>query len=305
MSEDTDPVPSAVDPPEEHPLARRDRRKQDARRQAAVQRAAERTGTPNRDLARERREALAGLTPSAARVLVHSPAGPRSVDPVVTALAFARGILSLQGAGSDDARARASLVHRALRTPIATEVPSGLTLAEALRVDPASVPEGEHDGAITVAEHLTAAGRSHEDGEIDLYARVAPMGLDRHPRADEVDIVCSAVLSPEVADDDARPRLVLVTDDGWLEVWPPAAMEARSRGVLAGVTSEVVGEGLYRWLTGPQADAVASSGPDALPDLFGGADIRALVRTASQRAGADHARLAGPVLLEMLAPPAA
>jgi len=284
-------------------VARRDRGKAAARRDASVDRARQRTGRPHQDASRERHGRLAALVPSAARVLVDTPQGPRSVDPVATALAFSRGLLCLQGAGSDQARERASLVHRALIATPPITVPSGLTLAEALQIPAGALPQAAHDGLLTVARHLTEAGERHDAAEVDLYTRVAPLGRDRHPHADEVDLVCAAVLPEEVAADEGRPRLVLTTDDGWLEVWPPAAMQAVSLGVLTGDVADTVGTALYAWLTGPRAAAIAAEGPDALPRLFAGADIAALIDAAAQRAGSDHPALAGPVLLQMLAPP--
>ncbi len=267
--------------------------------EAHAKAAAAKSGRPNQDRAREQREARASIAPSAARVLYQVDDGWRSVDPVALALAFARDLLGLQGSGSDEARQRAGGVHRAM---LAGEtVPSGLGLGEVLDVDVEALPRQHHDGAVVVAEALAAVGRRHDAGEVDLYARVAPLGVDRHPHADEVDLVCSAVLPEDDVDADLRPRLVVTAADGWLEVWPPAALRAASLGVLAGGPADAVGEGLYRWLVDHDVDRGMT---DRLRALVGDVDLPFLVQTAAARAGSDHAALAGPVLLSMLAPPA-
>ncbi len=284
-------------------MARKDRNKAAARRKAAVQRAQANTGATNRDVARERREALAALTPSAGRILAQIDGQPRSVDTVVTAIAFGRDLLALKGAGNEDARLRAAIIHRALCQPIPHVLPSGASLAEALEVDLASLPGGAHDGAVTLAEHLATLGRRHDAGEVDLYARVAPPGLDRHELADDVDLVCAAVMPEGAADDASLPRLLLVTEQGWLDVWPEAAIAAHSLGVLTGASADAVGEGLHAWLTSARAQAVAADGPDALPAIFGGRDVVAARQAAERSAGGDHPKIAGPVLLDLLAPP--
>ncbi|MFT5223704.1 MAG: hypothetical protein ACI867_002028, partial [Glaciecola sp.] len=273
-------------------VARRDRKKAANRQQLAVERAGARVGRPNADAARETREALAALAPSAARVLLMTDDGPRSVDPVATALGLARGLLSLQGSGAELTRTRCSLVHQALVSVDPMLVPSGLSLAEVFEVDRGTLPQASLDGALTVAEQLAVMGRRHDAGDLDLYGRTAPLGLDRHRFADEIDAVCAAMLAEDLAGDEGRPRLVLVIEDGWFELWPSSAMQAASVGFLAGDVADVVGQGLYAWLTGPTADEYARAGVDALPQLFGGVDIRALVQAAAGRAGSDHPSVA-------------
>jgi hypothetical protein len=299
---------------------RHDRR--DERRQAHIDRVsgASDPAAGEQRRARRRDEAArsAAAGPSAARWLVAEPdaplgAGGRPLDVVADLLALDPRT-RLRGRGDAELRALAGGVERLVG--IGATTPSGRTLLEVLVADPearaalspsldlealladAPVSDRSHDRTIRVAEAMLARADEHRRGVVDLHALVAPVGLERHPAADELETIVHVATEHVTIPANAAPA-VATTSDGWIGASPVELFLTAARGLLDGTAAAVGGAALYAWLDGVTRDA----GDPWWLTLTGilEVDVPELLQPAAARAGSDHPDVAGAVLTELVA----
>lgn len=298
---------------------KRDRqRRQEARRRAHLDRVAGQPDPGAADRRREQRredaERAAALGPSAARWLVATDDGDARALDVVDELLGLDPRTRLRGRGDDQLRRLAGDVESLVT--MGAEAPSGRTLVEVLVDDPATrtalqpsldldallsdepVGDGSHDRTVRLAEAMLARAEAHRQGAIDLHALVAPVGLERHANADEVEAVVRLSTEPLALAPNAVPAVV-TTSGGWIGASPLELFLAAARGAVDGRVAEAAGSALYAWL-----DGVARDPGDpwwlALRS-FVDVDVPALLQSAAARAGSDHPDVAGAVLVELVA----
>jgi hypothetical protein len=274
-------------------------------------------GDRRRARARAAAEHAAAAGPSAARwiVSVEEPAGQRvvAVDAVADALALDPRT-RLRGRGDAELRTLASRLDGLVTAGAVT--PSGRALLDVLVTDPGAreafassfdldalleggpVATPTHDRTVRMAEALLARVAEHRAGEVDLYAEVAPVGLPRHARADEVESLVRVATAGYGATAGPDPAVV-VTPEGWLGVSPVELFITAARGVLDGTARDVGGAALARWLTAvdrDQADGWWWGLSGRIP-----VDRPALLQQAAARSGSDHPDVMGGPLVELIA----
>lgn len=303
---------------------KRDKRKrQEARRRAHLDRVAAtnadaaRDGVEGTERRRREREAAArtaSVGPSAARWLVADTRDGRvtgrPVDVVATLLALDPRT-RLRGRG--DAELRALAGHVEALVQMGAAAPSGRSLAEVLVPDADAraalepsldldallgdgpVSDRSHDRTVRLAEAMLDRAAAHRAGEVDLHALVAPVGVDRHPSADELETIVAVEHVTLPANPDAA---VVVTGEGWVATSPVELFLTAARGLLAGRAAEVAGAALYAWLERVGRDPLDPwwSGLSTIVDV----DAPALLQQAAARAGSDHPVVAGGVLVELI-----
>ncbi|WP_052667837.1 hypothetical protein [Nitriliruptor alkaliphilus] len=297
---------------------KRDGKGKAARRRAQLDRLAASSGAGDARRARDRdaaaRSAAAG--PSAARWLVPAGDGDATtvaVDVVADLLALDPRT-TLRGRGGDQLRELAGVVADLIALDVVA--PSGRPLVEIVTDDEAlrqqlrpsfdldallsggPVAGDRHDRTVRVAEALLTRGAQHRDGALDLHRQVAPVGAERHTRADEVEAtvrVATEGLSLPAAPDPA----VVTTTGGWTAVGPVELFLAAGRGLLTGSAGDVGGAALVAWLD--QARRGRADG--WWPALQGWlpVDAASLLDQAAARAGSDHPDVAGAALVELIA----
>jgi hypothetical protein len=288
-----------------------------ARRQAQMERLAAGTGgagEARRARAREAAAHVAAAGPSAARWLTGDGGGPTVAVDVVADLLRLDPRTSLRGRGGDDLRALAA--HVAELIAAEAVAPSGRRLVAVVTEDVdlreqlrpsldldallAGGPvAGDHaDRTVRVAEALLARADEHRAGDVDLHALVAPVGLDRHPSADEVEATVRVALDGIDVPASSVAAVVTVTG-GWVAVGPIELFLAAGRGLLGGTAAEVGGAGLAGWLH----EVVRDPGEPRWAALTARipADAAALLEAAAGRAGSDHPDVVGPALVELIA----
>lgn len=297
------------------------RRRQEARRQAHLDRvtspsdgdAVEQAAEHRRAQRREAAERAAAVGPSAARWLVADDGPARPLDVVEELLALDPRT-RLRGRG--DAELRSLAGHVESLVAMGAEAPSGRTLVDVLVDDPdvraalapsldlealladGPVGDGHHDRTVRLAESMLARAGAHRSGEVDLHALVAPVGLARHAAADEVEALVRVATEPLTLPANPAPAVVS-TSAGWVGTSPLELFLTAARGALDGGPAEVAGSALYAWL-----DRVSRDPADpwwlALTG-FVDVDVPALLQPAAARAGSDHPDVAGAVLVELVA----
>ena len=302
---------------------RRDkRRRQEARRRAHLERVnADEEATPAADERRERRRdeaaRAAAARVSAARWLVPREADDRGrshpLDVVAELLALDPRT-RLRGRGDEELRRLAGRVEALVG--MGAEAPSGRLLLDVLVADAgvrealapaldlealladAPVSDRTHDRTVRLAEALLARAAEHRDGGVDLHALVAPVGVDRHPMADEVEAITRLATEHVTVPPNAAPA-VMVDPGGWLAVSPVEMFLTAARGLLDGAAQQVGGGALYAWL-----DRVARDAGDPWWLTLSGildVDVPPLLQQSAARAGSDHPDVAGSILVEMIA----
>lgn len=297
---------------------KRDGKGKAARRKAQLDRLAASSGAGDARRARERdaaaRSAAAG--PSAARWLV--PAGDG--DTVTVAVDVVADLLALdprttlRGRGGDQLRGLAASVADLIALDAAA--PSGRLLVDVVTDDEplrqqlrpsfdldallggGPVAGDRHDRTVRVAEALLARGAQHREGAIDLHQQVAPVGSERHGRADEVEAtvrVATDGLSLPAGPDPA----VVTTTGGWVAVGPVELFFAAGRGLLTGSAGEVGGAALVTWLDQARRGRADGWWP-ALQSRFP-VEAAPLLDQAAARAGSDHPDVAGAAVVELIA----
>lgn len=299
---------------------RRDkRRRQEARRQAHLDRLAEEgaAAPDRREQRREQAARAAAAGPSAARWLVAhgdpTERRSRTLDVVADLLALDPRT-RLRGRGDAELRAIAGHVDDLLG--MGAEAPSGRSLLEVLVADPedrealapsldldallseAPVSGRSHDRTVRLAEAMLARAEEHRTGEIDLHALVAPVGTDRHDAADELEAVVRLATEHVTVPPSAAPAIV-VAAGGWVGASPVELFLTAARGLLDGRAAEVGGAALYRWLDGVARDA-ADPWWLTLSGILD-VDVAPLLQQSAARAGSDHPEVAGSILVEMIA----
>lgn len=300
---------------------RRRRRQQQARRDAQIEHvAAASSGARAQRQRRQRDEAArtAAAGRSAARWLV--PSDETAEPPVGQAVDLVADLLALdprtrlRGRGEEELRLLAGHAERLIT--LGATAPSGRTVAEVLVPDPedraALEPEldveallsvsppsdNRHDRVVRIAEQMLARAAEDRDGQVDLHARVAPVGVDRHDRADELETIVEVATEPVTLPAGPDPAIVVV-EDGWVGVSPVELFVAAGRGLLTGGAAEVAGEGLYAWLQRAQQDPTDAWW--AALSRMHPVDAPTLLQQSAARAGSDHPRVAGGILVEMIA----
>lgn len=272
-----------------------------------------------RDRERAAAESAAAAGPSAARWLwPSSDGGVRPVDVVADLLALDPRT-RLRGRGDAALRAYAATLDELVQADV--HAPSGRPLLEIVVADPEERlslqptfsldalfggPDprggGRHDRTVRLAVAALERARAHRAGEVDLHAEVAPVGLGRHPRADEVETlvaVAVGVLAPVGGPDAA----IVVSRGGpsgagWIGVSPVELFLTAARGLL--VTSDVRDLGgslLAGWLAEVGPHDAWWAGLRTRLDV----DASALLEDAARQAGSDHADVVGPVLADRIA----
>ncbi len=296
-------------------------KKQEARRQAHLDRVAGGSAEPRGDERREHRRddaaRAAAAGPSAARWLVadagRATPGARAVDVVADLLALDPRT-QLRGRGDEELRQLAGHVESLVT--MGAETPSGRLLLEVLVEDPddraalepaldveallsdGPVTDRSHDRTIRLAEAMLARAAQQRDGHVDLYQLVAPVGMVRHDRADELETLVrvgtdgvSLLPGPDPA--------IVTASGGWIATSPLELFLTAARGLLEGTPAEVGGAALYGWL-----DHVAARPDDpwwtSLSTIIE-VDAPALLQQSAARAGSDHPDVAGAVLVELVA----
>ena len=138
----------------------------------------------------------------------------------------------------------------------------------------------------------------HRSGDVDLHALVAPVGVDRHAAADEIEAVVRLATEHVTVPPSAAPAVVAAAG-GWLGVSPAELFLTAARGLLDGRAAEVGGAVLYAWL-----DGVARDPADPWWLTLSGildVDVAPLLQQSAARAGSDHPEVAGGILTEMIA----
>jgi hypothetical protein len=287
-----------------------------ARRQAQVERlaaGASGAGDARRARARETAAHVAAAGPSAARWLTSRADGRTVAVDVVADLLRLDPRTSLRGRGGDDLRTLAG--HVADLVAAEATAPSGRALADVVSDDPdlrdrlrpsldldallsGGRVAGDHtDRTVRVAEALLTRAAEHRAGEVDLHALVAPVGVVRHDRADEVEVTVRVAV--EGLDVPASPLPAVVgVSGGWVAVGPIELFLAAGRGLLSGVGADVAGAALVRWLS----DVVRAPDDPRWLTLATRLDVDpgALLQQAGARAGSDHPDVAGAALVELI-----
>jgi hypothetical protein len=287
-----------------------------ARRQAQMERLAAGTGgagEARRARAREAAAHVAAAGPSAGRWLTSDGDGHTVAVDVVADLLRLDPRTSLRGRGGDDLRALAG--HVAGLIAADAVAPSGRPLAEVVTEDldlrdqlrpkldldallAGGPVAGDHaDRTVRVAEALLIRATEHRAGDVHLHALVAPVGLDRHDRADEVEATVRVAL--EGIEVPASPVAAVVTvTRGWVAAGPVELFLAAGRGSLTGAAADVGGAALVSWLadvgrdpSDPRWLALTARVP---------VDAGALLQEAGARAGSDHPDVAGAALVELI-----
>lgn len=269
-----------------------------------------------RDRAAAEEAATAG--PSAARWSVPEADGEVVVVDVVADLLALGSRARLRGRGDAPLRALAAHVDRLVQagavTPsgrpllevVVADVGERLTLAPAFSLDAlfgGGDPRGgqAHDRTVRLATALLERARAHRAGEVDLHALVAPVGLGRHPRADELETLTRVATTGLVSVSGPDPAVVTHERDGvggWVGVSEAELFLAAATGLLDGAIREVAGAVLARWL------ARVPDEPDAW--WFGLAprvtiDAVGLLHDAAARAGSDHPEVIAGGLVDLIA----
>ena len=301
---------------------RRDkRRRQEARRRAHLERvnrdedvaaSSEARRQQRRDDAARSAEARV----SAARWLVprdDDRGRSRSLD-VVAELLSLDPRTRLRGRGDEQLRGLAAQVEGLVGMGV--EAPSGRALLDVLVDDEderaalaptldldallaeAPASDQSHDRTVRLAEALLARAAQHRNGGVDLHALVAPVGVDRHPVADEVEAIVRLATEHVTVPPNAAPAAV-VDPAGWIAVSPVELFLTAARGLLDGRAQQVGGGALYAWLDGVMRDP----GDPWWLTLSGilDVDVPPLLQQAAARAGSDHPDVAGSILTEMIA----
>jgi hypothetical protein len=305
---------------------KRDKRKrQEARRRAHLDRVAAtnagaaRDGVEGTERRRREREAAArtaSIGPSAARWLVADTTDEhvtgRPVDVVADLLALDPRT-RLRGRG--DAELRTLAGHVEALVQMGAAAPSGRLLVEVLVPDADAraalepsldldallgdgpVSDRSHDRTVRLAEAMLERAAAHREGEVDLHALVAPVGVDRHPVADELEVIVAVAVEHVPLPANPEPAVV-VTTGGWVAASPVELFLAAARGLLDGRAAEVAGAALYAWLERVGRDPLDPwwSGLSTIVDV----DAPALLQQAAARAGSDHPDVAGGVLVELV-----
>ena len=274
-------------------------------------------GDRRRARARQAAERAAAAGPSAARwiLLVEASAGRRAVviDAVADALALDPRT-RLRGRGDAELRTLASRLDELVTAGAHT--PSGRPLLEVLVPDPEAreafapsfdldallgggpVATPTHDRTVRLAEALLSRVAEHRAGRIDLHAVVAPVGVARHARADEVEALVHVATAGYAATAGPDPAVV-VTPQGWLGVSPVELFITAARGLFDATARDVGGAALARWLT-----AVVRDGGDGwwmgLSNRIP-VDAPELIQQAAARGGSDHPDVMGAPLVELIA----
>lgn len=297
------------------------RRQEEARRQAHLDRvtggSAEAAGERRRERRRDDAARAAAAGPSAARWLLADPGGDvrdvRAVDVVADLLALDPRT-RLRGRGDADLRRLAG--HAESLVTMGASAPSGRPLLDVLVADAgdraalepsldmeallsdAPITDRTHDRTVRLAEAMLARAAEHRDGDVDLCAQVAPVGLDRHASADEIEIAVR--VGTEGVGLMASPDPAIVTvSGGWIGTSPMELFLAAARGLLEGTPAEVGGAALHAWLD----HAVAHPGDPWWTSLTTIIEVDApeLLQQSAARAGSDHPDVAGGVLVELIA----
>lgn len=303
---------------------KRDKRKQrEARGQAHLDRVtggdrAGDAGQVRRERARDAAARAAAAGPSAARWLVadsgESGAGVsgRPLDVVAELLALDPRT-RLRGRGDRDLRRLAGHVESLVA--MGATAPSGRLLLDVLVADEGTraalepsldvealladtpVTDRSHDRTVRVAAAMLARAQEHRDGAVDLYELVAPVGVGRHERADELETVVHVATEHVPAPASPTPAVV-VTTGGWIGASPVELFLAAARGLLDGAAAEVGGAALYAWFTQVVRDPADPwwLGLSAILEV----DPPSLLQPAAARAGSDHPDVAGGVLAELI-----
>lgn len=298
------------------------RRRQEARRQAHLDRVTGDTSEADRQARRERRRDesvhAAAAGPSAARWLVADPdrddaTRGHPLDVVAELLALDPRT-RLRGRGDVDLRRLAAQVESLVGMGVAT--PSGRLLLDVLVSDPgareelapsldldalladAPVTDRSHDRTVRLAEAMLVRASEHREGAVDLHALVAPVGVHRHPVADELDTIVHVATEHVGTPANAAPAVV-VTTGGWVGASPVELFLTAARGLLDGTAAEVGGAALSAWLE----RAVRDPGDPWWLSLSSIIDVDApaLLQQSAARAGSDHPDVAGGVLAELIA----
>lgn len=274
-------------------------------------------GDQRRARHRDAAAAAAGVVPSAARWIVPGPVdGATSAEPVdvVADLLALDPRTRLRGRG--DAELRALAAHVDELVTAGALAPSGRPLVEVVVVDPAArvalepvldldallsggpVTDARHDRGVRIAGALLERGAAHRSGDVDLHAEVAPVGLPRHPRADEVEGLVRVAVGPLAAVPGPDPAIA-TTGAGWLGASPVDLFLAAGTGVLDRRAADVAGAALVGWL----AAVVRSGDAPWWPVLAARvpADPAGLLDAAASRAGSDHPDVAGAALVAHIA----
>jgi hypothetical protein len=272
-------------------------------------------GDRRRSRARDAATAAAAAGPSAARWLVpvEDAERPVEVDAVADVLALDPRT-RLRGRG--DANLRTLAGHLAGLVEAGAVAPSGRPLVEVLVADPSArgalapsfdldallgdgpVRGTGHDRTVRLAEALLERAAAHRAGAVDLHAEVAPVGLGRHPNADEVETLVRVATDrlPVVGGPD--PASVVATG-GWLGVSPLELFLTAARGLLEGTARDVGGAVLAAWL-GRARDGEVDAWWMGLVSRIP-VDVTALLDDAAAQAGSDHPDVLGAVLVERIA----
>lgn len=295
---------------------KRDGKGKAARRKAQMDRLAAASGAGESQRARAREDAAraAAAEPSAGRWLVATEAGDvRAVD-VVADLLVLDPRTSLRGRGGDALRDLASSIADLVSLDVVA--PSGRPLAEIVAADAelrdqlrptfdldallggGPVAGDRHDRTVRLAGSLLERAAAHREGSVDLHVEVAPVGVDRHPQADELELTAQIATDGLALPAGPEPAVVTTTG-GWFAVAPVELFYAGGRGLLTGVAAEVGGAALAAWLQEVIRDPVEPRWA-ALHTRIA-ADPAALLDAAAARAGSDHPDVVGPALVELIA----
>lgn len=297
------------------------RKQQEARRQAHLDRVAGGAAEPRSDERREHRRddaaRAAAVGPSAARWLVTDPDGAareaQAVD-VVADLLTLDPRTRLRGRGEEELRALAGQVESLVT--MGAEAPSGRPLLDVLVANPddraalepaldldallgdGPVIDRSHDRTVRLAEAMLSRAAEHRDGQVDLYALVAPAGMSRHDCADEIETLVRVATEGVRLLPGAEPAIVTVSG-GWVATSPLELFLTAARGLLEGTPAEVGGAALYAWLDHAvvQPDDPWWTSLSSIIEV----DAPALLQQSSARAGSDHPAVAGAVLIELIA----
>lgn len=300
---------------------RANRKQQEARRQAHLDRVAGGSAESTNDERRARRRddaaRAAAVGPSAARWLVpgleDATRDVRAVD-VVSELLALDPRTRLRGRGDEELRRLAGHVESLVTMGAAA--PSGRPLLDVLVADAADraalqpaldvdalladapVTDHGHDRTVRLAEAMLGRAAAHRDGQADLYQLVAPVGTSRHASADEIETLVRVATEGVALLPGPDPAVVTVSG-GWVATSPLELFLTAARGLLEGGPADVGGPALYAWLDHARVH------PDdpwwtSLSTILE-VDAPALLQQAAARAGSDHPDVAGGVLTELIA----
>lgn len=296
--------------------SRRDGKGKAARRDAQMQRLAAGSGAGDARRARDRAAAAraAAAGPSAARWLVPDDVRSSVAVDVVADLLTLDPRTTLRGRGGDRLRELAGrvadLVEVEAVTPAGRPLVEVVTADEQLRTDlrpsfdldallaGAPVAGDRHDRTVRVAEALLERAERHRAGDIDLRELVAPVGTDRHARAEEVEATVR-VATDGLAVPACPDPAVVTTTGGWIAVGPVELFLAAGRGLLTGGARDVGGAALIGWLERTRhepSDGWLAALAGRVP-----IDVEPLLDQAAARAGSGHADVAGAALVDLIA----